>query len=154
MDDVKTLPDLSYAADFFAWTQDQGRRLRDLRPNSIDWENVAEEIESLGKSQRSEIRSRLIVALTHLLKWAYQPENRSNSCRASVTGARNEILDELSESPSLRRYPGEVLGRQYPVARLGASGETGLPLETFPAECPYTIEQVLDRDFWPDAPPG
>ena len=153
MDDVKTRPALSYAGDFFAWTQDQGRRLRDLHPNSIDWENVAEEVESLGKSQRSEIRSCLIVAPIHLLKWAYQPQNRTNSWRASLTGARNEILGELSESPSLRRYPGEMLDRQYSVARLAASGETGLPLETFPEACPYAIEQVLDSDFWPDAPP-
>jgi hypothetical protein len=150
MNDIEAGRAPTYAGDFFAWTQDQSRRLRELRPNSIDWENLAEEIEGLGKSQRSEIRSRLIVALTHLLKWAYQPDGRSNSWRASLTGARNEILDELSESPSLRRYPGEVLARQYPVARMEASGETGLPLEMFPEECPYTIEEVLDPDFWPD----
>lgn len=154
MDDVKTRSAPSYEGDFYAWSQEQGRRLREIRPNSIDWENLAEEIESLGKSQRSEIRNRLIVALSHLLKWAYQPENRTNSWRASVSGARNEILHELAESPSLRRYPGEVLARQYPVARLDASGETGLALEIFPEECPYTIEEVLDPDFWPDAAPG
>ena len=154
MNDVNTRHALSHERDFHAWSQDQGRRLREIRPDNIDWVNVAEEIEGLGRSQRSEIRSRLIVALAHLLKWAHQPDGRNNSWRASIVGARNEILHELSDSASLRRYPGEVLTRQYPVARLDASGDTGLALETFPEVCPFTIEQILDPDFWPDAPQG
>jgi hypothetical protein len=140
----------AYDVDFYAWTQDQGRRLRDTRPNSVDWANVAEEIEGLGRSQRSQIRSRLVVLLTHLLKWAYQPEKRSDSWRASITGARSEIADELSDSLSLERYPGQVWDRQYVLARLEASGQTGLDLEMFPERCPFTIAQVLDPDFWPD----
>ena len=152
MNDVNTRPAISHEGDFYAWSQDQGSRLREIRPSSIDWENVAEEIEGLGRSQRSEIRSQLIVALAHLLNWAHQPDKRNNSWRASIVEARNEILHELSDSPSLRRCPGEVLTRQYPVARLDASGETGLALETFPEACPFTIEQILDPDFWPDAP--
>lgn len=154
MSDVKTRPRpaIAYEADFAAWSKDQAERLRELRPNRIDWENIAEEIEGLGGSQRREIRSRLVVLLTHLLKWAYQPDQRSNSWRASVAGAREEILLELSESPSLKRYPGEVLARQYAIACLDASGQTELPLEVFPETCPFTIDQVLDPDFWPDAP--
>jgi hypothetical protein len=148
---MRARPAIAYEADFHAWSKDQAARLRDLRPNSIDWENIAEEIEGLGGSQRREIRSRLVVLLTHLLKWAYQPHQRSNSWRASIAGAREEILSELSESPSLKRYPGEVLLRQYAIARLDASGQTELPLETLPETCPFTIEQVLDPSFWPDA---
>jgi len=142
----------AYDGDFFAWTREQASRLRDLRPNSIDWEKVAEEIESLGKAERREIRSRLIVLLAHLLKWAYQPDARSNSWRASIVEARMEISGELDESPSLRRYPAEVLARQYDVARLAASGDTMLEEDTFPATCPFTIEEVLDPEFWPEAP--
>jgi hypothetical protein len=154
MVDVKAPPRASaaYEADFYAWSQDQAARLRELRPNSIDWENLAEEIESLGRSQRREIRSRLVVLLAHLLKWAHQPEGRSNSWRASIAGARAEIRDELKDSPSLKRYPGEVLPQQYEFARLAASGDTGLDLEVFPESCPYGIEQVLDPDFWPEPP--
>ncbi len=154
MSDVKTRvrPAPAYQADFHAWSKDQAARLRDLRPQNLDWENLAEEIESLGGSQRKEIRSRLFVALKHLLKWAYQPKGRNNSWKASIAGARDEILNELSDSPSLKRYPAEVLDREYVIARLDTSGETGLPLELFPETCPLTIEQVLDPDFWPDAP--
>jgi hypothetical protein len=149
---TKSRPAPAYDRDYHAWTLDQAERLRDLQPNSIDWENVAEEIESLGGSQRREIRSRLVVALTHLLKWAYQPAGRNNSWRASIAGARAEIRDELAESPSLKRYPAQVLAQQYVIARLKASGETDLVLDAFPESCPFTIEQVLDPDFWPDAP--
>jgi Domain of unknown function DUF29 len=156
MSDVKTRPRtaIAYEADFHAWSKDQAAKLRVLRPLDIDWENIAEEIESLGGSQRREIRSRLVVLLTHLLKWAFQAGERSNSWRASIAGARKEILSELSESPSLKRYPAEILAGQYDLARLEASGQTGLALETFPETCPFTIEQVLAPSFWPDAAAG
>jgi hypothetical protein len=143
---------IAYDADFRAWSKDQAARLHELRPNSIDWENIAQEIEGLGGSQRREIRSRLIVLLMRLLKWAYQPDQRSNSWRASIVGAREEILSELSESPSLKRYPGEVLARQYEIARLDASGQTQLSLDAFPEACPFTVDKILDPDFWPEAP--
>jgi hypothetical protein len=154
MSDVKApvRPAPTYERDFYAWTQDQSRMLRELRPNSIDWENLAEEIETLGRSQRSEIRSRLTVVLTHLLKWAYQPGQRNNRWRASIIEARRGILRQLRDSPSLKRYPAEVLADEYEVARLYAAGETGLDLELFPETCPFTIEQILDPDFYPDAP--
>jgi hypothetical protein len=154
MSDMKTRTrtPAPYEADFHAWSKDQAARLRDLRPNSLDWENIAEEIESLGGSQRREIRSRLIVLLTHLLKWAYQPEGGRHRWRASIALARSEIAKELGESPSLRRYPGQELDDQYSIARLKAAGQTGLALATFPEACPFTVEQVLDPDFWPEAP--
>ena len=154
MSDVKIRPrrPAAYQADFHAWSKDQAARLRNLRPNSIDWENIAEEIESLGRSETREIRSRLVVLLTHLLKWVYQPEGGKNRWRASIGVARSEIAKELEESPSLRRYPGQELHDQYALARLKASAQTGLSLDTFPEACPFTIEQVLDPDFWPDAP--
>jgi len=154
MSDVKTRPrpGMAYEADVHAWSKEQAARLRDLRPVDLDWENLAQEIESLGGSQRREIRSRLVVLLTHRLKWVYQPDGRSNSWKASVAGARAEILAELSESPSLKPYPGEILARQYELARLEASGEPGLPLPALAETCPFTTEQVLDPDFWPEAP--
>lgn len=154
MSDVKSRhrPAVAYGADFHAWSKEQAARLREFRPNSIDWENIAEEIEGLGGTQQREIRSRLPVLLTHLLKWRYQSDERNNGWRASIAGARDEILSELSESPSLKRYPNEVLARQYEIARLEASGETGFPLTTFPETCPFTIDEVLDPSFWPDAP--
>lgn len=149
---VKPAPAARYDEDFFAWTQEQAALLRTRRFSSIDIENIAEELESLGRSEKKEIRSRMTVLLTHLLKWGYQASKRSNSWRATLASQRKELRRELTDSPSLRSYPATVLSDLYETARLDASGETGLPLETFPAECPFTIEQILDPEFLPGEP--
>jgi hypothetical protein len=156
MSDVKTRtkPAPTYDGDFYAWTGDQAARLREQKPKGIDWENVAEEIESLGRSERREIRSRMLVLLHHLLKWQFQPAGRSNSWRASIRGARRELARDVAESPSLKRYPAQVLREQYELARLEASGETGLPEMSFPETCPFTIDQVLDPVFYPEPTRG
>src|SRR4051812_17935973 len=119
MSDVKQAvrPAPTYDSDFYAWSQDQAARLREERPNSIDWENVAEEIGSLGGSEKRAIRSNLAVAVIHLLKWAYQPTKRTGSWRASIVEHRDRKAEDLKSSPSLRRYPGEILARVYEYAR-------------------------------------
>jgi hypothetical protein len=145
-------PAANYDADFYAWTQDQAEKLRARRQNEIDWENVAEEIESVGRSQKKEIRSRLLVLLLHLLKWEFQPDRRKGGWQASIIEARDELSSEIEDSPSLRSYPAQALDRQYDVARLKAIAETGLPDSIFPKDCPYTVEQVLDFGFMPGQP--
>ena len=140
-----------YEEDFYAWTVDQAAKLRARAHNSIDWDNAAEEIESVGNTERNEIESRLGILLAHLLKWRYQPTQRSNSWKATITEQRSRIARRIRQSPSLRLFPSEVLGEEYPLARLSAIGETNLAEETCPAECPYTIEQILDPEFYPEA---
>ena len=105
----------------------------------------------MGRSDKREIRNRLAVICEHLLKWAYQPEQRSSSWRGSVIEARQQIASLIEESPTLKPYPATVLvGRHgaYPWPRQGmvAAGLVGLP-ET----CPWSAEQLLDDDFWPVA---
>jgi hypothetical protein len=145
-------PIASYDADFHRWTEEQGRALREHRVADIDWANIAEEIETLGRSERSEIRSRLLIILHHLLKWHFQPHGRGASWEATLREQRDELRGALDDSPSLRSYPPTTLQRQYRLARSRAAAETGLPIDAFPAECPYTVEQILDEDFHPDAP--
>ncbi|KQT47478.1 hypothetical protein ASG43_10250 [Aureimonas sp. Leaf454] len=144
-----------YERDFYAWTQDQAEKLRvratfDNR-GDIDWDHAAEEIESLGRSQRSEIRSRLLVILVHLLKWRHQSHRRSRSWKGTLIEQRRRIEDEMAESPSLSGYAESVLQREYETARIKAAGETHLPEETFPDACPFTIDQILDPNFYPEA---
>jgi hypothetical protein len=93
-----------YEQDFYQWTQQMAATLRDDRFDQLDIENMAEEIESLGRSDKRELRSRLTVLLMHLLKWHYQPEQQSNSWRATLTEQRIRILDLLAESPSFVSY--------------------------------------------------
>ena len=144
-------PASPYEADYHRWTKDQASALRQRRLSDIDWENVAEEIESLGRSDRRKIESPLAVILEHLLKWQFQPEQRSASWRATLLEQRNRIDRLLQESPSLKSYPATVLDEEYRLARLKAAGETGLPLDGLPEQSPYTIEQVLNEDFLPAA---
>ncbi len=138
-----------YLSDFLAWSQEQGRLLKARSSAGLDWDNLAEEIETLGRSERNEIRSRLVVLLQHLLKWQFQPSRRKPGWAASILEARDGINVQLEESPSLKRYPETVVDRQYRIARLKAADETGLPVEAFPAECPYTLNQILDEAFLP-----
>lgn len=137
--------------DFALWSAEQGALLRAGRLDRLDRENLAEEIESLGRSEESEIESRLNVLLVHLLKWRFQPSRHSNSWRATLLEQRRRIARRIKQSPSLRDHPALVLADEYEVARLAAAGETGLALEAFPEACPFTIEQVLDAAWLPDA---
>jgi Domain of unknown function DUF29 len=136
-----------YDTDVAAWAEQQADALRRRAANEIDWENVAEEIESLARSDRREIRNRLAVICEHLLKWAYQPEHRSGSWRGSVVEARDQIARLVQESPSLRGYPAEVLSEAYPPGRRKAEAETGLT--GLPESSPWSIGEVLDHAFWP-----
>lgn len=140
-----------YEQDFFEWTQTTAALIRAGKWQAVDRESVAEEIESLGKRDRRDLGSRLQVLVTHLLKWRYQPAERSGSWRGTIDDQRTEILDLLEDSPSLRRQLPAILAQRYPRSRAKASGETGLAAETFPPTCPWTAEQVLAADFWPEA---
>jgi hypothetical protein len=136
-----------YESDIAAWAEQQAAVLRRRAADEVDWENVAEEIERLARSDRREIRNRLAVICEHLLKWAYQPELRSGSWRASVVEGRDQIAGLIEESPSLRDYPATVLATAFATARRKAEAETGLA--GLPELCPWTIGEVLDHAFWP-----
>lgn len=140
----------SYDADFFLWTQQQAARLRQGRWSQIDAANLAEEIESMGKSDRRAIISHLAIIILHLLKWRYQPERRGTSWRLSIRNGRQEIDWIVNDSPSLRRQLSELIESVYPMARENAADETGLALDVFPEQCPFTVEQVIGDD-WPES---
>ena len=141
----------AYAGDYYAWVQEQVAALKAGQFDLLDLDNLAEEVGDLAISVKREIRSRLKVLLIHLLKWRFQPARRSSSWEATIVDQRNELLDELSESPSLRRYATEILQRQYSAARLGAAGETRLSKNVFPPDCPFAIADILNPDFFPEA---
>lgn len=139
-----------YEADYARWCAEQGALLRDGGLSDLDRANLAEEIESLGRSDRKEIGKRLRVLLLHLLKWKYQPGKRKNGWKATILVQRNEIQRTLTESPSMKGYPHQILNQEYEVARLRALSETGLAEATIPQACPFSIEQLLDGAFFPD----
>lgn len=138
-----------YEDDLFAWTQEQAALLRAHAADAIDWENLAEELESMGGRDRRELKSRLRVILLHLLKWQAQPARRGSSWRKSLRTQRRKIRDLLAQSPSLRREVPSLLPEAYADAIKDAVDETGLRAEVFPGACPYRPEQVLDEDHLP-----
>lgn len=139
-----------YEDDFYAWTVEQTRLLRAGELASVDAAHIAEEIESLGRSDRRELRSRLTVLLMHLLKWRHQPEGRSTSWSGTIREQRHQIGLILDDSPSLRLFIAEALPQAYETARENAAEETGLAATEFSAECPFTLDEVLSRSFLPE----
>ncbi len=141
----------TYDSDFHLWSQNQAAAIRDGKFAEIDLENVAEEIESLGKSDKREIRNRLEVLLTHLLKWEFQNEKRNSGWEGSIKESRRGIKKLIADSPSLRGFPAQVLAEEYKGAKELAADETGYPEDIFPKDCPYAIEDVLTKGFLPGA---
>lgn len=141
-----------YDLDFYAWTQEQASRLRNRQWQQLDWSNLTEEIESLGRQQRQELRNRLSLLIGHLLKWHYQPQKRSRSWLATIRVQRRDTLRLLEENPSLKAYLEEGLLEAYENGRDLAMGETDLPEQTFPIECPYPLTEILNEHFYPGKP--
>jgi hypothetical protein len=143
--------------DFNLWAKQTANLLRQRRFDEIDVETLAQEVEDLGKSEQRAIASYLTVLLAHLLKWKYQPVGRQytadgepkGSWVGSIAYSRLEIQKLLEDNPSLKNHPQAVLSRSYQDAVKVASQETGL--KNFPVECPFTVEEVLDEGWFPDA---
>ena len=139
-----------YERDFCLWLEQQATLLREGRFAELDLANLIEEIEAMARRDRKAVRTNLVVLLTHLLKYQFQPRRRSSSWRGSILEHRRQLRDDFEESPSLRPHAAAVFARAYADAREQASVETGLPLDTFPIDSPYTLEQTLDHTFLPD----
>ena len=132
-----------YDQDFYLWIETISKQLKAGKFAEIDLANLIEEIESMGKSEKRELKSRLIVLLMHLLKWQYQPEKRSESWRSTITEQRICIELLLEDSPSLQPLFIEIFADCYEKARLKASEETGIKLNFFPKESPFSLEETL-----------
>jgi len=141
-----------YDTDFYTWTQEQAARLRDRQTQALDYEHLAGDVESLGISQQHALESHLEVVLTHLLTWCYcstRPDAR-RSWRLTIREQRRQLARLLHHNPSLRSTVPAVVTESYPHARLMALDATEEPSPTFPETCPWTPEQVLEAEFWPE----
>lgn len=147
----KSAPSL-YERDFYAWLNDQAEKLRARSHNQLDWDNLAEEIESVGRNQKREVRSRLERLIHHLLKWQFQPGRRSESWRITIGEQRTFIPGIVEDSPSLKKFPAEIFDKAYAAGRRDALAETGLLPKFLPVEPPFTVQQALDHGFWPGDP--
>ena len=143
-----------YNIDFAEWIGEQVDLLREGHMNRLDVEQLIEELSALARKERRALGSHLKKLLLHLLKWRFQPARRSRSWKVSINNARNQIEDLLEDSPSLRAELSEKqIPKAYRRARTNAATQTGLPVDTFPEECPFEPKkpekQILREDWFP-----
>jgi hypothetical protein len=136
-----------YDTDYVAWLEEQVAHLRAGRLAALDVKNVAEELESLMKTERRQLRNRLEVLIHHLPKWDQQPDQRSNRWRATVQEQRTRTRRLLDDSPSLKPELGPMALEVYRDAVRAAAIETRLSEEAFPATLPYSVEEIFDREL-------
>ncbi|MBR8826521.1 MAG: DUF29 domain-containing protein [Gomphosphaeria aponina SAG 52.96 = DSM 107014] len=139
-----------YEQDYHLWLITTANQLEENNIQDLDIHNLLEEIESMGRSEKNGLQSNLQIVLMHLLKYKYQPEKRSNSWRYTILEHRDRIAITLENSPSLKSYVGEIFDKCYQKARKKAATETGLPLNKFPSDSPFTIENTLNEDYLPE----
>jgi hypothetical protein len=139
-----------YEVDYLQWLETTVEKLRSQEYSTVDWGNLIEEIEDMGRSERRSLESNLIVIILHLLKWQFQPDNRSGSWEGSIIEHRRRVKKLLNESPSLKPYLESIFVESYTEAVKQAKAETRLPLDTFPIECPFTLVNVIDDEFLPE----
>jgi hypothetical protein len=138
----------SYERDYHAWTFEQARRIR--AGETIDRENVAEELEDLGRSQQQQLQNRFAVLLAHLLKWEFQPEKPCASWKATIKEQRIRIHRLLTKMPGLKPHLTESITAVYEIAVAFAAAESFMIEEDLPSECPYTPGQILDLEYLPN----
>ena len=146
---LESQPQSLYGTDFLQWIETTAKKLRTQDYANLDWENVIEEIEAIGRSERKSLKSNLIILLLHFLKWQYQPEQRTGSWEGSIVEHRRRIREALKDSPSLKLYLETIFFETYTDAVKQAKAETGLPLATFPQQYPYQLTEVMEEDFLP-----
>jgi hypothetical protein len=139
-----------YESDYYGWTLEQADLIKNKRLDEIDFDHLLEEVESMGESERRRLVSRLVVLMVHFLKWKYQPDRRCKSWELTLKEQRRRIPKHLKANPSLKLLLPDVMGDAYEDALFMAEAETGLDQCFFPVDLPWTFEQMLDPEFWPE----
>jgi Domain of unknown function DUF29 len=139
-----------YDRDYYLWLKHTAQLIKENKFSELDAANLIEEIEDMGRSEQRRVESNLLIVLLHLLKYKYQPSKRSNSWKSSIREHRRRLKRAFKASPSLKGYFEKVFDECYQDGREQAADETGLPLDAFPAESPFTPDQALNSDYLPE----
>ena len=140
-----------YQKDFYSWIMQNAELIRQGKFSEVDSDNLIEELESMGRSEKRELVSRLAVLIAHLLKWTFQSEKRSYSWECTIEEQRHQVIYVLEDSPSLKHQLEERLIVVYQRSVVIAAKETGIKKERFPKESPFSLTQIMDKDFYPEA---
>ncbi|MBB1073481.1 DUF29 domain-containing protein [Rhodoferax sp. 4810] len=155
MTELNTLYDSNYSA----WATQTAELLRAGRFAELDIEHLLIELSDMSKSERDELESRLLILISHLLKWEYQyqtlserwREFKGDSWQRTIIEQRKRLKRRLLKSPGLKAIVNEVIAEVYSDAVDLAHKETHLPMTTFPVNCPYQLAQLLDDNYYPEA---
>lgn len=141
---------INYEKDFYSWTQEQAALLKNGRFSELDIDNLIEEVEAMGRSEKRELESRLTVLLLHLLKWKYQEVRRGRSWQLSIDEQRIQFEETLNENPGLKPKLDEIVKKAYRLAVIQAARETKISKAVFPEYCPWELAQLIEDEFYPD----
>lgn len=139
-----------YDLDHAAWASEQGALLRARRFDRLDHARLADELERLGGANIEELRERIRILTTALLRWAYEVDLRSVALNSTIGVQRQLVAAILEDCPSLRAVAAELVVDTYPAAKRAAVVESGLFEESFPEGLPFQPAEVLDDGFLPD----
>lgn len=142
----------AYDEDFAAWLQAQADLLREHRFNELDIPNLAEEVESVGRSEFRAFTSAIELVLFHMMKWDYQPERQGRSWRTTINTQRKVVLALLEDNPSFKSRISEAIERAYDSVPDMVEAKTTIPAERLPQICPYSWDEIMTRphDLEPD----
>jgi hypothetical protein len=140
----------SHEKDVYGWAVHTAQLLRDKKMNEVDFDGIVEEIEALGRSEKHELVNRLSLVMAHLLKWQFQPNMRGHSWKYTIREQRKQAKYHWEDNPSLKGKLDEAIEKSYNLALDKAVKETGLDEKAFPAECPYTFDQIMNDEFYPE----
>jgi hypothetical protein len=142
-----------YDEDVYGWAIHTAELLRSKKMDEVDFDNIIEEMEALGRSEKYELINRLKILISHLLKLQYQSTMtfKFHGWKCTIREQRKQAKNVLRDNPSLKSKLDEVLEDAYDVAISMAERETGLKEGTFPKECPYSFEEIMSDEFYPEA---
>jgi hypothetical protein len=135
-----------YEADETAWLEAMAELIAQRRWDDLDYAHLGDYLSDMARRDRREVKSRLTTLLAHVLKWVHQPEHRSRGWRGTIVEQRQELAGLVARGV-LRQHAEAVLVEAYAEAVERAAAETGLAAESFAADCPYTLDQLLASDF-------
>jgi len=141
---------IKYEKDFYSWTLEQAELLKNGRFSELDIDNLIEEVESMGRSEKRELESRLTILLLHLLKWKYQEVRRGRSWQLTIDEQRIQFEETLNENPGLKPQLDEIVKKAYKLAVIKAARETKISKAVFPECCPWNVAQLIEDGFYPD----
>jgi hypothetical protein len=138
----------AYENDFHHWIEQHIELLRTGRVLELDTEHLIEELEGMANRDKNALISHCKILLTHLLKWPFQQHDFTENNNI-ILEQRSEIHDLLENIPSLKNQLAMAVTKAYPKAVILAAKETGLDKNSFPVQCPYSVGQLLDDEFYP-----